>query len=314
PLTALITGILIGILFIRRQKTLKDPLLDLSLFGDASFSTALVSMLFYSMLTGTTMLFLTQYFQAVDGMTPLQAGLGLLPGMAGSIVGITVSPILARRIRPAYLIAGGLALVVVGFVLLFQADATSGAAWLIVGWALNGLGGGPLVSLGTNLVVGSAPPEKAGSAASLSQTSNEFGYGLGIAVVGTLGTAVYRHEMAGALPSGLPAGVADAARESVAGAVAAGSALPEGLAAQVLGPAAEAFTTGMHTVVALTAVLLTGLAVLVARVLRHVPALGAAAPGDAGGDGLEDGHDGSTESGQGADTHTEPVAATASTG
>ncbi|WP_311137776.1 MFS transporter [Streptomyces sp. I6] len=314
PLTALITGILIGILFVRRQKTLKDPLLDLTLFGDASFSTALVSMLFYSMLTGTTMLFLTQYFQAVDGMTPLAAGLGLLPGMAGSIVGITLAPVLARRIRPAYLIAGGLAVVVVGFVLLFQADAASGTAWLIVGWTLNGLGGGPLVSLGTNLVVGSAPPEKAGSAASLSQTSNEFGYGLGIAVVGTLGTAVYRHEMAGALPAGLPAGVADAARESVAGAVAAASTLPEGLAARVLGPAAEAFTTGMHTVVALTAVLLAGLAVLVARVLRHVPPLGGAAHDEPTGPESGGGPESGDWPGDGTDARPEPAAVTASGG
>ncbi|MCI0384731.1 MFS transporter [Streptomyces sp. CNQ085] len=275
PLLALVAGILVGVLFVRRQKTLRDPLLDLRLFGDTSFSTAVVSMLLYSMLTGTAMLFITQYFQAVEGMTPLASGLGLLPGMAASIAGITVSPILARRIRPAYLIAGGLALVVTGFVLMLGAEPGSGTVWLVVGWTLNGLGGGPLVSLGTNLVVGSAPPEKAGAAGSISQTGNEFGYGLGIAVVGTLGTAVYRHVVAGTLPAGLPASAVDSARESVAGAASAVRTLPEGLAAGLSDAASKAYVTGLHTVVGLTAVLLTGVAVLIAVVLRHVPPLGA---------------------------------------
>ncbi|MFF8867298.1 MFS transporter [Streptomyces sp. NPDC015139] len=289
PLTALITGLILGTLFIRRQRTLKDPLLDLSLFRDASFGTALVSLLFYSMLTGTAMLFVTEYFQSVQGMSPLAAGLGLLPGMAGSIAGITLSPVLARRIRPAYLIAAGLALVVVGFALMSRAGADGGTGWLVAGWTLNGLGGGPLVSLGTNLVVGSAPPEKAGAAASLSQTGNEFGYGLGIALVGTLGTAVYRHEIAGSLPARLPAPEAAAARESVAGAVSASDTLSGPLAARLLRAAAEAFTGALHTVVGLTAVLLTGVAVLVAVVLRHVPPLGAASPDASGAAGADAG-------------------------
>ncbi|MFF0430228.1 MFS transporter [Streptomyces sp. NPDC004520] len=275
PAAALLAGLVLGVLFVRRQRSLADPLLDLRLFGAAPFRTALVGMLFYSMLTGTAMLFLTQYFQAVEGMSPLAAGLGLLPGMAGSIAGITVSPVLARRVRPAYLIAGGLALVVCGFLLMLRSGPDGGAAWLVAGWTLNGLGGGPLVSLGTNLVVGSVPPEKAGAAASLSQTGNEFGYGLGIAVVGTLGTAVYRYGVSDGLPAGLSAAAADRAREGIAGAVSASRALPEELAARLLDSASRAFTDGLHTVVGLTAVVLAGVAVLVARVLRHVPPLGA---------------------------------------
>ncbi|MER5570800.1 MFS transporter [Streptomyces goshikiensis] len=289
PLTAILLGLALGTVFVRRQRSLQDPLLDLRLFGNAPLSAALLSMLFYSALTGTTMLFITQYFQSVDGMSPLAAGLGLLPGMAGSILSITVSPMLARRIRPAFLIAGGLALVVAGFVVLLRADADSGTAYLIVGWALNGLGGGPLMALGTGLVIGSATPEKAGSAASLSQTSNEFGYGLGIAVVGTVGTAVYRDRVSDALPSDLPGAAADAARESVAGAVAVSDGLPEPLAAHVLTAAREAFTGGMLTVVGISVVLLAAVALLIAVVLRHVPVLGAPAAGGPGADTGEDG-------------------------
>ncbi|OKK14274.1 MFS transporter [Streptomyces sp. CB00455] len=277
PTAAAVLGLAFGTVFVRRQRRLESPLLDLRLFGNAPLSAALVSMLFYSALTGTTMLFVTQYFQSVDGMSPLAAGLGLLPGMAASILSITVSPVLARRIRPAYVIAGGLALVVAGFVVLLQAEAGSGTVWLIVGWALNGLGGGPLMALGTNLVVGSAPPERAGSAASLSQTSNEFGYGLGIAVVGTVGTTVYRDQISENLPAGLPSAAADAARESVAGAVSAAGGLAEPLASKLVAMAGEAFTGAMLTVVGVSVVLLAAVAVLVAVVLRHVPVLGAQA-------------------------------------
>ncbi|MFB7468455.1 MFS transporter [Streptomyces sp. NPDC056224] len=290
PTGAAVLGLLLGAVFVRRQRRLASPLLDLRLFGNAPLSAALVSMLFYSALTGTTMLFITQYFQSVDSMSPLAAGLGLLPGMAASILSITVSPMLARRIRPAFLIAGGLALVVAGFVVLLRAEADSGTAYLVVGWALNGLGGGPLMALGTNLVVGSAPPERAGSAASLSQTSNEFGYGLGIAVVGTVGTAIYRDRVSGALPADLPAAAAEAARESVAGAVSASSGLTGPLATDLLAAAREAFTAGMLTVVGISVVLLAAVALLVAVVLRHVPVLGAPAAGGPDADAGQDGN------------------------
>jgi MFS transporter, DHA2 family, multidrug resistance protein len=273
PVAAAAVGLLSGVHFVRRQRRLADPLLDLRLFADAAFSTALVGMLLNTMLPGATMVLITQYLQLVEGLSPLRAGLWLLPTVAAGMAGFQLSPLAARKVRPAHLIAAGMAVSVAGLLLITRAGATSGLAAVVTGLALINVGAGPLVTLGTNLVIGAAPPEKAGSAASMAQTSNEFGFALGIAVMGTIGTAVYRGQVA--IPAGVPAGAASATRDSLAGATAAAQHLPDQVAAALLTPAREAFTAGMQAVAAISAVLLLGVAVLAATVFRHIQPIGA---------------------------------------
>lgn len=278
PAVAAVAGLVIGVLFVRRQHRLSDPLLDLRLFGGRSFSTALVSLLSFSLVGGTTMLFITQYFQLVDGLSPLRAGLGLLPGMVTSTVSVMIAPIIARRVRPAYLIGTGLIGVVATLLVFTQVNATAGSTAFVIGFAVMSLCGGPLVALGTNLVVGAAPPEKAGSAASMAQTSNEFGAALGIAILGTIGTAVYRAQLADHLSADVPGTASQAAGESIAGAVTAAAKLPGRLNTALLAPAHDAFTSGLHAVAGISAALLAGIAILVLTMLRHVPPFAAAAP------------------------------------
>lgn len=239
PVVSLLIGIGFGVVFVRRQRTLADPLLDLKLFRNRAFSTALGSMCAFTMLGGTTMLFVAQFFQIVLNLSPVGAALALLPGMAASTVSFLVAPIIARRVRPAVLIATGLVGAIAGFLLLTQVGANAGPVVPSIAFAITCLCGGPLITLGTDLVVGSVSPEKAGSAASLSQTGNEFGYALGIATVGTLGNAVTRAQLADAVP------------------------------------APEAFTTGMHAVSSLAALVLAGIAYFVLKHLRHVSPVGA---------------------------------------
>jgi MFS transporter, DHA2 family, multidrug resistance protein len=138
------------------------------------------------------------------------------------------------------------------------------------------------VTLGTDLVVGSAPPEKAGSAAALNETSGEFGFALGIALLGSLVTAVYRGRVADAIPAGVPSAAARAARDTLAGATAAAHQLPDRLADALLGPAREAFTSGLHIVAAIAAVAMFGVAILAVTMLRHVRAYGAPENGEDG--------------------------------
>jgi DHA2 family multidrug resistance protein-like MFS transporter len=226
PLLAIAVGIVFGALFVARQRRLASPLLDLRLFANPTFSTAVAGM-FGITVTGATMLFITQYLQLVEGLSPLRAGLWMLPGMSGSIVGFVVSPLLARRLRPAFLIGAGLLLSATGLLMFAQIGPAAGLSTLVAAFVLMNLGGAPLVSLATDLVVDSAPPEKAGSAAATSETSAEFGFGLGIAILGSLGTFVYRRQMAGSLPQDLPLEVAAPARDSLAGAVAAAEGLAE---------------------------------------------------------------------------------------
>ncbi|GHG43419.1 MULTISPECIES: MFS transporter [Amycolatopsis] len=192
PATALVIGLAVGYVFYNRQRSLKDPLVDFSLFAAKAFRTTLGGMLLFSMLGGTTMLFTAQFLQLAQHLSPVGAALGLLPGMAGSTVSFLAAPHLARRVKTNVLIAGGVALAAAGMVVLAVADPAAGPVWPALGFAVTSLGVGPMVALGTDLVVGSVPERKAGAAASLAQTVNEFGYAIGIATVGTLGNAVVR--------------------------------------------------------------------------------------------------------------------------
>ncbi|MGK3200026.1 MFS transporter [Amycolatopsis sp. MEPSY49] len=190
PAASLIIGLAVGYVFYKRQRALKDPLVDFSLFAAKAFRTTLGGMLLFSMLGGTTMLSTAQFLQVAQHLSPVGAALGLLPGMASSTVSFLAAPHLARRVKTNVLIAGGVALAAAGMAILAFADPAAGPAWPALGFAVTSLGVGPMVALGTDLVVGSVPERKAGAAASLAQTVNEFGYALGIATVGTLGNAV----------------------------------------------------------------------------------------------------------------------------
>jgi DHA2 family multidrug resistance protein-like MFS transporter len=274
PVIAVVVGAAFAVWFARRQKALADPLLDLRLFTNPQFSISLGGLLSCSMLSGATMVFVAQHFQLVDGLSPLQAGLALLPGMVTSILSVQVAPLLARRIRPAYLIGAGLAVMAIGMVVITQSGPADGPTTLIIGFAIACLGGGPLVALGTNLVMSSVPPHKAGSASGVVQTNSEFGYALGIAVIGSLGTFAYRTQVTDDLPAELPAPTADAARESLTGAITVAGDLPANLGAAVLDAARNAFSSGLHTAAAIAAVVQAGMAILIITRLRGVRPLG----------------------------------------
>jgi DHA2 family multidrug resistance protein-like MFS transporter len=280
PIVTLVVGVIAGAAFLRRQRRLANPLLDLGLFANRTISTSLTSQLTYTIVGGGIMLFMLLYFQLVGGMSTLQAGLAMVPGMAAATLGFQVAPKLASRYRPAYVLVGGLVGIVAVLIAFTQISATTGTLTLIVGFAIFSFCGAPIPGLGTNLVVASAPPERAGSAGSLAQMANEFGGTLGIAVLGTIGTAVYRGQLADTLPAGIPADTAVTAHDSLAGATSAAATLPGDVAASLLTPAREAFTSGIHTIAATSAVLLAGIAILIATRLRHVPPIGQAAPAD----------------------------------
>ncbi|MER5325206.1 MFS transporter [Streptosporangium roseum] len=256
PLLSIVVGIAAGILFVRRQRRLADPLLDISLFGNRAFSGALVSLLVSTGTVGGIYLFITQYLQLVQGHSPLRAGLWLLPAAAALIISSMAAPIIARHIRPATIIGAALAISTLGYVLLTQVNAEAGLPMLVAGFVLVYTGTGPTTALGTELVVGSAPPEKAGAASALGETSTELGVALGVAVLGSLGTSAYRAQLPGHAP--------DAVRDTLAGAVAAGT---DG---SLLATAREAFTTGLNTAAAIGAALIAAVTVFTVLALRRV--------------------------------------------
>jgi DHA2 family multidrug resistance protein-like MFS transporter len=210
--------------------------------------------------------FVAQYLQLVLGLSPLRAGLWTAPFAAAFIIGSMVTPKLARHVRPAYVIAGGLVLAAVGFALLMAVGRESSLPVLVIGFVVYSLGLAPVFTLATDLIVGSAPPEKAGAAAAISEAGSEFGGALGIAILGSIGAAVYRTAMIRNAPAAIPTDMVEAARDTLGGAVAVATRLPEPLGAELLTTARAAFTQALEitALISVVVVLVTAIATVLA--------------------------------------------------
>ena len=269
--SSILLGLLVGAAFVRRQRRLADPLIDLALFRLPAFTAAIATNILGFLTTFAAFLFIAQYLQSVLGLSPLQAGLWGLPSALAFILGSMLTPAIVRRYRPAYVIAGGMAVSAAGFILLALVDNVAfPLAWLVVGSVIFSLGLTPVVTLTTDIVLSAAPPGRAGAASAISETSSEFGGALGIAVLGSLVTAIYRGELAGSFPAGVPPAAAEIARSTIGGAVSVAEELPAPLAAELLGSAREAFAHAFGATAALSAVLAVGVAVLAVALLRGV--------------------------------------------
>ncbi|MET7333520.1 MFS transporter [Nonomuraea sp. NPDC005650] len=273
-LAGIAAGLAFGAWFLVRQLRLPEPLLDVRLFANRAVSGALGVFLLAAIALGGIYLLFTQYLQLVEGLSPLRAGLWVLPGAALLVVASTLSPVLVRRIRPAHLIAAGLVVQVIGYLMLTQVDVAGGLPLLVAGFMVLYPAVAPSMALTTNLVVGSVPPQKAGAASGLATTCSDLGISLGIAVIGSIGAVVYRAQTGTALPSGLPPEVAAASRDSLGGAVSAAQGLPADMAAAVLAPAREAFAGGLNVAAVVAAVIAAGAAILALLQLRHIPRSG----------------------------------------
>jgi DHA2 family multidrug resistance protein-like MFS transporter len=192
-----------------------------------------------------------------------------LPGSVAFVVGSNLAPRLVRRVRPLNLVTAGWALAAAAFALLSQVGMASGVAPIVIANVVMSVGFGLVLPLVMEMILGAAPPERAGAASALSETIQEFGGALGIAVLGSLGTAVYRSAVAESLPAGVPPTVASAARDTLGGAVAAVEQLPAPLAGAVLAAARGAFIQGMHLTALIGAVGLASIAILTAVILRR---------------------------------------------
>lgn len=206
----------------------------------------------------------------------------LLPGVIASMAGMFLSPLIARRIRPALLIGTGLLISASGCMLLTQVGVESGLTLLVIGYIFFSIGAAPLPSLSSDLVISSVPLERAGSAASILQTSGEFAFALGIAILGSIGTVVYRGQIEKSIPAGLPDSDIQAARDSLAGAIDVAKGLPDEASTALLIGAREAFTNGMHAVAVASGTMMLAVIILTVTRLRYVPPIGASQPSQVG--------------------------------
>jgi DHA2 family multidrug resistance protein-like MFS transporter len=267
---AIAAGLAIGVAFVRRQLTLADPLIDLRLFRLPGFSASLAMYGLTIIVMFGAFLFLPQYLQLVRGLSPFRAGLWTVPWAVAFIVGSMVTPHLVRHIRPAYAMAAGLVIAAPGFAVFTQLDVTTSLPVFALATVVLSLGLAPVFTLTTDLIVGSAPPERAGAASALSETSAEFGGALGIAVYGSIGVAVYRSMMTGAIPSGLSADAVQASQATLGGAVATAAQLPGHVGPALIDAARDAFMEGLRLTAAISVVGSIALAIFAALLLRKV--------------------------------------------
>ena len=267
PALTIVAGLLVGVAFVRRQRTLDHPLVDLRLFRARAFSTSLVTYTLGTFVAFGAYIFIAQYLQLVLGLSPLKAGLATVPSMAGFIVASMVVPMIARRVRPAFFMSAGLVLSAIGFGVLTQIDRASALAVIIIGSVVYSLGLSPVIILATDLIVGSAPVERAGVASAISETSSELGGALGIAVLGSIGTAVYRRQVSDAALAGLPPEATEAARGTLGGALAVAEQLPDRLGAELLDSAREAFVRAFELTAAISAAVAIATAIAVVALL-----------------------------------------------
>ena len=270
PLLAIVVGVVVGVVFFRRQRRHPDPIIDVELFGRRAFGGA-VAMNVVAMfgIVGFA-LFATQFLQSVLGMSPLRAALW---SIAPSVLVGGVAPAataLGQRIDRAYLMAGGFVVAAVGFLLVTQVTVDSGLVLVLVAAGVYAVGLVTVMALVTEVALGAAPPERAGSASAILESGTELGGALGMALLGSLGSAIYRREITAGAPEGLGGEGLDAVRETLGGARAVAAQLPGDLGDAVLRLARESFTDGMHAAGVAAAVVMLGAAVAAGTLLRGI--------------------------------------------
>jgi DHA2 family multidrug resistance protein-like MFS transporter len=276
-LAAIALGLATGAVFARRQLTLAAPMIDLRLFRVPSFTVSLLVNFLAIFVAVGYFLFIAQYLQLVLGLSPLRSGLWSIPSALGFIVGSQLAPRFLRQIRPAVTLGVGLGMAALGLLVLTRVEVGGGLVPLVLASIIISLGLAPVLALTTDLIVGSAPPERAGAASGLSETCAELGGALGIAILGSIGVAVYRRALADGLPTGLTPEATATARDTLGGAVGIAGQLPAGEGAALLRVAHTAFVDGMHLATGIATVVAIVAAALAVFVLRHLT------PDDLGG-------------------------------
>lgn len=248
---AIVAGLGFVLLFLQRQARLADPMVDLAMFRIPAFRAALAINLAGILFMFGSFIFLAQYFQLVAGLTPLQAGLWSLPSAIAFTLASFVTPALVGRYRPATLMAGGMVVSAAGFGWLVFAP---NLVQIVAASVVFSIGFTPVITLTTGIVVGSAPPERTGAASAMSETSAELGGALGIAVLGSLGAALYRSRMADVVVPGVSAEALAPARSTLGGALAFATGLAPDQAGPMLARASEAFMLGFRAAAILSIV------------------------------------------------------------
>ncbi|WP_418276497.1 MFS transporter [Isoptericola jiangsuensis] len=269
-LAGALIGLVAGVTFVRRQLGRPVPMLDVRLFRIPAFSGGvLVNLLSVFSLVGF-LFFVSQDLQLVHGLSPVQAGLALLPGTIGMVVaGLGVVRVV-RHVSPARVVACALLLSAVGYAMVALYGGSGALVPLVAAFVVLSVGVGAGETVSNDLIVSSVPASKAGAASAISETAYELGAVLGTAVLGSILTASYHRAVV--VPAGVSPADAAAASETLGGAAQVASTLPDDTARALLDSAGEAFASGVGTTATIGVVLTLVAAVVALRTLQDVDA------------------------------------------
>lgn len=258
----------LGVVFLRRQRRIGYPLLDLSLFRSRAFSASIAAYGLSCLAMFGTYVFITQYLQLVLGLSPIAAGLATLPWALAFVAGSLLAPLVARKVGALSVLAWGLVVAAIGFLGLTLAGTPWGLPALVAGTVLMSLGLAPVFTIGNEMIVGAAPPERAGSASALAETTSEFGAALGIALFGSVGMVLYRAGLGASLTADVPADLANQALATMAGAISAADSIGGAQGAAIAMSAKSAFVDALKLCAVLGAAIVIGASALAAAILR----------------------------------------------
>ncbi|NED00948.1 MFS transporter [Streptomyces sp. SID6648] len=249
-------GLALLILFVRRQKRRRHPLIDVAMFARPAFSTAVGCIVLAMLALVGLQLIAVQYLQLVLGLTPLETGLRLLPlTFAAMAAGATGSYTL-RRFGPRRMVGWGFVLTASSVLVLTAMGQHDRPALLTIAFVLLGFGLQTTLFGAYESMLSDAPPERAGGAAAIGETSYQLGAGLGIALLGSVMNAAYAPGLASLGDKGVPARAGAEASHSLGEAYQVAAQLGGPMGDLLRSTARHAFIDGLHITLFVSAGLL----------------------------------------------------------
>ena len=237
--------------FVWWERRAPRPMLPMDFFSNRLFAVAVVIVgLVYFALMGA-MFFLPQFLQLVQGMTPLESGIAMLPGALGLLLASVVSPRLAERFGSRRMVMTGMSIVTLGLLGFSSLGSTTHYAFIGCVFGLMGVGLGLTLPQATNGVLASVPTQRSGMGSAVNDAVAELGGSFGVAILGASMSITYRQHIeseivaAGDRINLLPEFAVQAARESLAAASVASGQIPANVAAVYSEVAGDAFVSGM---------------------------------------------------------------------
>lgn len=240
-----VLAIVLFSVFIGYESRAKEPMLPMRFFRQKDFSGAVIviGLIMFGMMV--SFFFLTQFFQIVHGRSAFQAGLLIIPTAVAMMIAAPVSGILVKKIGPRVLVLGSAIAMTSGLLMLTQVDVGTSTQYILAALGLFGLGGGLGLAPLTDTVMAAVPVNDAGIGSAVNDVSRELGAALGIATIGSVVNALYRSNLDGSLPDGLPAEAAELVREGVGVAGIVAQQLPPDLGAALISASNNAFVDAM---------------------------------------------------------------------